>query len=1026
MGVRGKIWKAIPLCILIAEVFITNSLFAWTPPVVVNEEFKQLDLGHFVEYYVDKTNSLEVKDIEKIPDDQWQKPDKGRAIFWESDYVFWFRFAVDNQLAKTQSLVLLVDYAPIDHIFFYKKTREGKYQVQIRGDHHVDRNNIGNTWHPVFDFNSEADQKKNYYFRAESGGNSLWFPIKLFTHETHEAYSTLSTLYFGIVMGIMLALIIYNIFLFFVIKDKSYLFYIVPHIFVATYLAINIGYINFLNYPQHFTDMYFLSIFCWGALFYAPFSVILFNLKQNARFFYWVNMLIFYTGTIALILNFITGNQLIFNVILNQLIMIMHPALLLMTIYLIFRGNKIAYFFAPAMIIINIGFMTRMAVFAMVDFSFFNLYSYYGAQAFEATLSSLALGYRYNLLKKEKEIAQTEAIQNLKKSDEVKNRFLANTSHELRTPLHGIMGLVDNLKEKENDPRSREILNLVFVSAKRLNTLVNDILDFAAISKNEVSLEKSFFDPVPVIHEAIAVNSALIKKHGHGSLMNIRFDLDENMPTQKIWGDEKRFLQILNNLLGNAVKYSAASEITVCIKPGNFFSEFQIADNGKGIDQERLSRIFEPFQTEAKDASKGSGLGLSITRELVEAHGGKISAKSDTGTTFIFTMPLSPESGRTYQGESIDFKQNNVHSRKGRKILPVMDNRNLIPDIEYQTVLVVDDEQLNLRLYELQLGNHGYHILTADSAAAAWDILENPDKNKVDMILLDIMMPGISGMDFLQSLRKKYTLNELPVILVSALAETRHLAEGLSAGANDYLVKPYRPQDLRHRISHILETTGELRRAQDQKLKTEELLKKQKDEIFADIHDHLGSQLTDIKMIYENLMRKKTIDPGFAAELRENIDKSLQTLRGRISSLEDIASLSEDFLGNLQTIFLRRYVNGSRVLKFDFDESLNEELMKHPEALLRETLYTVMKEMVTNDLKYGKGAAIWNFSRNSGGVEIRLATTTIFSVAVHGTGNGTFNIQRRLDEIGGRISYSVNENEFQVLILVPLSLTKNT
>jgi two-component system sensor histidine kinase ChiS len=416
----------------------------------------------------------------------------------------------------------------------------------------------------------------------------------------------------------------------------------------------------------------------------------------------------------------------------------------------------------------------------------------------------------------------------LMKIDAFKDEFLATTSHELRTPLHGISGLADHLL---NDPslslklEHQHKLDLIYSTTKRLGSLVNDIVDFASIKHGNISLNKKCVDLKAL------TNSVLGTLHPLISGRDIR--LTSNIPeeTQYILADENRLQQILFNLLGNAIKFTEEGIIQVNASLNNNMNDFvtiEIIDTGVGIAPDKYDLLFEPFQHfgEATDSLyAGSGLGLSISRQLVRLHGGdlKVNSQLGSGTKIEFSLQISDPSlidssakktANSLQAitmSQLDSQQNThrlitkeVWSRTNTKTdssepnaLSDKSREFVASAVEDSHIFVVDDEEVNLELVYAQLDSAGYSIECFSSGTL---LIEHLEKQIPDLILLDLMMPTISGLDVCRSVRKKYNSYELPIMMLTARYQINDIVACLSAGANDYLIKPYHEKELLARV----------------------------------------------------------------------------------------------------------------------------------------------------------------------------------------------------------------------------------
>jgi len=393
---------------------------------------------------------------------------------------------------------------------------------------------------------------------------------------------------------------------------------------------------------------------------------------------------------------------------------------------------------------------------------------------------------------------------NLQKLDKLKDEFLANTTHELNTPLHGIIGILEPLLEGKHgyltSEQQRDV-TLAISSARRLSGLVGDILDFSKLKNQDIVLRKQSIDIFVLTDMVCKTFEHQVSKKS----INLINKIDPSTPL--IYADENRFLQIMYNLLGNAVKFTDSGEITIIAAIKENSMHITVSDTGIGIQKDKQQVIFNAFEQADNSVSRnygGTGLGLAITKSLVELHGGKIEVNSEIskGTRFIFTLPL-------YENEFMD-KSTNSKLAKQEIISEHYTEDDILTDGNNNAsinstvrILVVDDEPINIQIIYNILSIEKYNITSVQSGKEALDlILAN---EKFDLILLDVMMPQISGFEVCRITRDKYTLTELPILLVTAKNALEDLVEGFESGANDYLHKPFNSKELLSRVRTLLE-----------------------------------------------------------------------------------------------------------------------------------------------------------------------------------------------------------------------------
>ena len=400
-----------------------------------------------------------------------------------------------------------------------------------------------------------------------------------------------------------------------------------------------------------------------------------------------------------------------------------------------------------------------------------------------------------------------QANERLTHLDILKDEFLANISHELRTPLYGIIGLSESLMRGATGSLSNETchdLTLIYSSGKRLASLVDDILDFSKLKHHDIQLNREAVDMHDVTQLMISIVRPLIEKK---SLI-----INNKIPprTTIVSCDKNRIQQIMLNLISNALQFTDQGSITISAadyERNRDQTAISVSDTGIGIAPENQERIFESF--EQADASitksRGSiGLGLSITKKLVELHGGIIWVESMTGKGSKFTFTLD----KSYDRKVIsDLSEAGIEAKQGAYLIAPEVRAASQKNIEKITaspkkILVVDDEQVNLQVIINHLALEGYEVTTAENGADALLLLDSGEEP--DLILLDIMLPRISGYDVCRKIRERYSIHELPIIMLTAKNAKSDIVTGFSAGANDYIAKPVNSDELIARVQSLI------------------------------------------------------------------------------------------------------------------------------------------------------------------------------------------------------------------------------
>jgi signal transduction histidine kinase/DNA-binding response OmpR family regulator len=368
----------------------------------------------------------------------------------------------------------------------------------------------------------------------------------------------------------------------------------------------------------------------------------------------------------------------------------------------------------------------------------------------------------------------------LARASRLKDEFLASMSHELRTPLNAVLGLSEALQEQVYGPlneKQLKSLRTIEESGRHLLSLINDILDVSKIEAGKLGLEIASVSVEPICQASLR----LIKQTAHKKQIEVIFTFDSAVTT--IQADGRRLKQILVNLLSNAVKFTPEGGTVGLEVVGDTEREvvhFAIWDMGIGISQEEMEWLFQPFVQLDSSLSRqytGTGLGLTLVRRLTELHGGGISLESEVGKGSRFTVSLPwPELGNWGSGGVGDGRREDA-----------ADYLTTPSSYSRFTILLVEDNEDNISTFSDYLRARGYRVVVAREGGEA---LARAREDRPELILMDIQMPGMDGLEATQRLRADASLADIPVIALTALAMPGDRERCLAAGANEYLSKP--------------------------------------------------------------------------------------------------------------------------------------------------------------------------------------------------------------------------------------------
>ncbi len=446
--------------------------------------------------------------------------------------------------------------------------------------------------------------------------------------------------------------------------------------------------------------------------------------------------------------------------------------------------------------------------------------SVYAFFIYSILLILLASGIFLNI-KKRLHQKRDAAIEKIRQKHEreltnYKLQFFTNIAHEFRTPLTLIMGPAAAILRKNPDQGLTRHLNTIYKNSFRLQKLIQELIEFRRIETGNTKLEvaeiniNQFVDGIVDIFQEYAVDRGL----------DLTFAPCAGTP--KAFVDAGKLEKILVNLISNAIKYTPSpGKIAIKITINNGIATFEVEDTGVGISNDLIERIFDPFFhgsenfPEMQGIAKGTGIGLSLTKSLVEAHKGKIEVKSipGQGSLFVFFIPVSREH---YPVVVSPADQLIIRSRLKEKINTEFESSEYVPEggngsgtftgreaqDKENRLLIVDDNREVLTMIR-DIIPEQYDVKTAGSGQEALAILEN---EKIDLVISDVIMPGMDGLELCRKIRENLETSHIPVILLTARSEIEHRIEGLHSGADSYIPKPFHPEHLFIRIEKLLQS----------------------------------------------------------------------------------------------------------------------------------------------------------------------------------------------------------------------------
>lgn len=389
-----------------------------------------------------------------------------------------------------------------------------------------------------------------------------------------------------------------------------------------------------------------------------------------------------------------------------------------------------------------------------------------------------------------------------------KLQFFTNVSHEIKTPLTLILGPLNKLsKELPPDSPLADDIHIIKKNADRLKRVVSQLLDFRKVESNKMDMRVAEIDLVTFIEDVSSYfdNMAQSKQ--------IQYSFQHDVSSVMLWVDTDKMEKILANLLSNAFKFTPdGGTVTIRLQDHAGYVILSVEDNGKGIQPQNLSSVFDQFFT--ADHLTGTGIGLHLTHEFVGMHKGSIRVESEPGKRTVFFVELPK--GKSHFDESCVFAPSVTELSSGVANLDTREMDEIVNRTYDYTILIVEDDP-DINAYLQKELKPNFRILTAENGLVAVDILA---KENVSLVISDVMMPEMNGYELCRRIKSDIVFSHIPVILLTALSDDKQRMYGIASGADEFIQKPFNIEEVKLRIVRLLEERARLRNAFAQELQS--------------------------------------------------------------------------------------------------------------------------------------------------------------------------------------------------------------
>lgn len=675
--------------------------------------------------------------------------------------------------------------------------------------------------------------------------------------------------------------------------------------------------------------------------------------------------------------------------------------------------------------------------------------------------------------------AERKRAEALAEIDRAKTAFFSNVSHEFRTPLTLMLGPLQDLLARSQthlSPTAKEQLDLVSRNGARLLRLVNTLLDFSRLEAGRVQAVYQATDLARFTSELASVFRSATDKAG------LRLVVDCCDLGEPVYVDRDMWEKVVLNLLSNAFKFTFEGEIAVSVRRVGNMAELRVRDTGVGIPAEAIPRLFERFNRVPNMPSRtheGSGIGLALVHELVKLHGGSVRSESvvGQGSTFVVSIPFGQNhlasgqlggsrslsstavGAKPFVEEALRWLPDSV-ARSG-EIFSVHDELLPVPcppasQTAVRSRVLIADDNSDMRQYLARLLSEQYEVETVADGQSA---LQSARTSSPDLIVSDVMMPILDGFELLKALRTDETTRTIPVILLSARAGEESRVEGIQAGADDYLIKPFSARELLARISGRLEI-ARLQRDRETQLRlsqaeleqrvqerTQELfnasqelrelsariLQAQDEErrrIARELHDGVGQLLAALGMETSNLAGESNRLSTRAALSLSNIESLIAQMTTDIRTMSHLLYpplLDEVGLESALTEYVNGFAERSGVqVSLDLPGAI-ERLDREYEL----SLFRIVQECLTNIHRHsGSKSASIRIVRDDGALvlEVRdegrgMSAERLAEIQSRGSGVGIRGMRERVLQLSGKMSIESDIAGTRIHVLIPTAKT---
>lgn len=785
--------RSIALFFLIA--LATNVMSENSPnSLVLDTEW--YNLGANVDYLEDKNSEYSFQQIIEGPlSNRFTRSEQTLFNIGYTSSTYWIRFPLRIKADADKKLIryLEIDHRVLSEISIYQISRGREFELDLTRSKHITEPSAESFSSYLFPLEIETNIEHLFFVKVRSY-SSIRVPIYLWDPKNFMIQKTTERIFYGILYGIMFGLSLYNIFIYFSVKQQSYLYY---SLYVLTMLVM-ISTINGIAFQYLWENFAWFSsrapiiIGAFQNYFMIQFTRRFLRTEQNCGIEDKVLRAVSFASILLLLLFFNDETSRLLAGFYSLLALIYIPICWVAGVHCYKKKVKEARFYLLGWSFLVVTMLVFIAsIYGIVPINFYTQHAIEFGLICEVLLFSFALADRINVMSEEKHQLQIEKLELSHQSHRLKDEFLATISHEFRTPMNGVMGGLQMVNRLELPKELGRYLDLVSDSAHKMINIVDNMLMFSELQSGSVRLNLT-----PFIHEDLIKNiSSTFNEQCCTRNLQFKLELCGNKDELMI-GDISKIEQVLFQVFDNAIKFTSQGEITFSVslldslQEGRRGYRYSISDTGIGIEENMEGVVFEYFsQIDASSTRShgGLGIGLAISKALIKLSGGNIGYKSNEaeGTTFVvenyYDILSSPEEIESY------------HNVK----YPSTDKpRDKIK------ILIVEDNKVNQMTINSMLKKMGYQTVVADNGKIG---VEMAEREEPDLILMDCQMPVMDGYEATKSIREgASSINKIPIIAVTANTTSEDRSKCYEAGMDDFLKKPVNKKELDQHICQCL------------------------------------------------------------------------------------------------------------------------------------------------------------------------------------------------------------------------------